>query len=106
MKWWIIGAYFLGFVIISLIYLFFELRKIKRFSKISCEVVEPSLIDVKANFDYSVMVALRCDYYLWSLCPYREQFDSPRECKMWNCPAGNQGGYLQCKGLKSTQYKL
>ena len=102
MKWLVIGAFVVGFIISSLIDLFRELRKIKRFFEMSSEVDEPYLEDVKAHYDYAVMVAPGYDYFIWSFCPYREKFETPGECKIWNCPGCQMGSHLQCKGLKHS----
>ena len=102
MDWLMFGAFIAGLFVSALIELFCELKKIKRFFALSCEVEEPYLQDVKAHYDYAVMVAPGYDYFLWSFCPYRGQFETPGECKIWNCPGCQKGSLLQCKGLKSS----
>ena len=103
MFWWMLGAFCIGFVVGSVIDLISRLRKIKYFFEMSnFDKEEPYLEDVKAHYEYAVMVAPGYDYFIWSFCPYREKFETPGECKIWNCPGCQIGSHLQCKGLKHS----
>jgi len=107
---WSWFSFVLGFVVSSVIDLIYQIhilnKKTTRFFELSCEAEEPYLEDKKAHYEYACSVAPGYDYFLWSFCPYRNQFETPKECKIWNCPGCAVGSSLQCKGLKHSCVEL
>lgn len=66
--------------------------------------VSGSEADIKAHKNYAIQIAPAFDYFLWQRCPYRNCFHSENECKIWNCPCGEDSD-LVCKGLITKEEK-
>ena len=98
----LIIGFIIGFCLSAIIELILQLRKFKKFFDIpiTSGVQTTNFFDAKTHFDYAVEIAPAYDYFLYLNCPFKNEFNSPQECKVWNCPASFKCTNLTCKGLK------
>ena len=66
---------------------------------------DAEVLDKELHKEFAMMHAPHCDYDIYRKCPYRNEFDSNLDCKIWTCPAygDNCDGELRCKGLKQEK---
>lgn len=106
MFWQLFIAFMIGDIFATIGFLISHYFKLKRFFEMpNFDGEEMCLYNEKVHHDYAVHIAPGYDYFLWSNCPIRNRFETPHECKIWNCPAFHIGSDLQCKGLRSSCHK-